>query len=274
MYKLIAVDLDGTLLDDNKEISKETIASIKEAANDGLYFVFSSGRPIITQMRFYNRIGINMPMIACNGAVIAYPDYNNIIINEYFNKDILIDLVNYLNNKNKSFIAWSNNGLYCNKVNKYTTSYHDACKHANVEIKVIKDYNKFYDLLINKMIVIDESDNIQIFLKDVKEDIRNKCNYFTSQSYFLEFVPSGIDKGIAIEKLAKYLDIKKEEIIAIGDGFNDLSMFEHAGLKVAMENASEYVKSQSNYITSNNNNNGVKEVIDKFVLGDNNEKRK
>ena len=59
----------------------------------------------------------------------------------------------------------------------------------------------------------------------------------------------------------------------MGDGFNDLPMFEHAGLKVAMENASEYVKSKSNYITSDNNNNGVKEVIDKFVLGDNNEKR-
>lgn len=273
MYKLIAVDLDGTLLDDNKDISKETIESIKKAVEMGVYFVLSSGRPIITQMRFYNKIGVNMPMIACNGAIIAYPDYNNIIINEHFNKDVLIDLVEYFNNKNKSFIAWSNNDLYCNKVNKYTTSYHDACKHANVNIKEIKDYNKFYDSLINKMIVIDDSDNIQMLIKDVKEDINNKCNYFTSQSYFLEFVPEGIDKGIAIEKLAKYLDIKKEEIIAIGDGFNDLPMFEHAGLKVAMANASKYVKSKSNYITSDNNSNGVKEVIDKFVLGDNNEKR-
>ena len=268
MYKLVAVDLDGTLLDDNKEIDEDTIASIKKAINKGVYFVFASGRPLITQRRFYDKIEKDMPVIACNGAVIAYPSIDKIIINKHFEKDILIDLVNSFNKKNKSFIAWANSTLYCNKMNEYTTSYHDACKHANVKVNLIQDYSSFYNLDINKLIVIDKSENIQSFLKEVKEDINDKCSYFTSQSYFLEFVPSGIDKGIALNSLACYLNIKQDEVIAIGDGANDLSMIEYAKLGVAMENASDYVKFKSNYVTSNNNHKGIKEVLDKFVLGE------
>ena len=209
-----------------------------------------------------------MPVIACNGAVISYPSIDKIIINKHFEKDILIDLVNYFNGNNKSFIAWSNNVLYCNRINEYTTSYHDACKHANVVVNLIEDYNCFYNLDINKLIVIDKSENIQSFLKDVKEGIKDKCSYFTSQSYFLEFVPYGIDKGVALKKLANYLGIKQEEVIAIGDGANDLSMIEYADLGVAMENASDYVKEKADFITSDNNHQGIKEVLDKFVLGE------
>ena len=268
MYKLVAVDLDGTLLDDNKEIDEDTLTSIRQGTSKGVYFVFSSGRPLITQRRFYDKIKIDMPVIACNGAVIAYPSIDNIIINEHFKKDILIDLVNYFNGNNKSFIAWSNNILYCNKINEYTTSYHDACKHANVKVNLIEDYNHFYNLDVNKLIVIDKSENIQLFLKDVKEDIKDKCSYFTSQSYFLEFVPYGIDKGVALKKLANYLGVKQKEVIAIGDGANDLSMIEYAALGVAMGNASDYVKEKADFITSDNNHQGIKEVLDKFVLGE------
>lgn len=273
MYKLVAVDLDGTLLDDNKEIDDSTINSIKESIKKGTYFVFASGRPIITQMRFYDKIGENMPMISCNGGIIAYPYENKIIKNIHFKKDDLKYLVNYFNKNNKSFIAWEGSTLYANTLNEYTTSYHDACKHANVSVNVIKDYNSFYNLLINKLIVIDESDNIQIFLNDVKKDIKRKCNYFTSQSYFLEFVPSSIDKGKALKNLAKYLGIKRKETVAIGDGYNDLSMIRYAHLGVAVNNASEYVKKKAKYITSDNNHQGVKEVLDKYILGENYEKR-
>ena len=268
MYKLVAVDLDGTLLDDNKEIDDATLASIRQAISKGVYFVFASGRPLITQRRFYDKIKIDMPVIACNGGAIAYPSIDDIIINEHFKKDILIELVNYFNKSNKSFIAWSNNTLYCNKINEYTTSYHDACKHANVTVNLIEDYNYFYNLDINKLIVIDKRENIQLFLKEVRKDIKDKCSYFTSQSYFLEFVPYGIDKGVALKKLANYLGIKQEEVIAIGDGANDLSMIEYAALGVAMGNASDYVKEKANYITSDNNHQGIKEVLDKFVLGE------
>lgn len=274
MYKLVAVDLDGTLLDDNKNIDIDTINSIKEAIDKGTYFVIASGRPVITLKRFYDLIDRDMPVISCNGAVLAYPSRNEIILNEHFKKEDLMFLVKYFNDSNKSFIAWSNNDLYCNKINIYTTSYHDACKHADVKIKVIEDYNDFYKLYINKLIVIDDSDKIQVFLKDVKKDIKDRCNYFTSQSYFLEFVSSGIDKGKALEKLSKYLDIEKEEIIAIGDGHNDLSMIEYAHVGVAMENSSEYVKSKADYISASNNNQGVKKVLDKFILGVKDEKSK
>ena len=273
MYKLVAVDLDGTLLDDNKEIDEATLDTINEAINKGTYFVFASGRPVITQMRFYDKIKQNMPIIACNGGIIAYPYENKIIKNIVFKKEELKYLVEYFNKMNKSFIAWEASTLYANTLNEYTTSYHDACKHANVSVNVIDDYDKFYSLNINKLIVIDESDNIQAFLQDVKKEVKRKCNYFTSQSYFLEFVPACIDKGKALASLAKYLGIKKKEIIAIGDGHNDLPMIKYAHLGVSLENASEYVKKKAKYITSDNNHQGVKKVLEKYVLGDNHEKR-
>ena len=273
MYKLVAVDLDGTLLDDNKNIDEETIKSIREIVKNGVYFVFASGRPLVTQRRFFDKINVDMPSIACNGAIIAYPYEDKVIFNKHFKKEDLIFIVKYLKEKNKSFIAWENDKLYANVLDIYTTTYHDACKSANVQINVIEDYDKFYNLSINKLIVIDDSENIQVFLKDVKKDIKRKCNYFTSQSYFLEFTAKGVDKGKSLLKLAKCLGVKRSEIIAIGDGHNDLSMIKRAKLKVAMGQASEYVKSKANYITDSNNNLGVKKVLDTFILGQEYEER-
>jgi hypothetical protein len=119
---------------------------------------------------------------------------------------------------------------------------------------------------INKLLWYDEIERINAFEKEMHDLLGPSVNFHTSQPFFLEFVDVNASKAIALEKLGAYYGIQREEMIAIGDGFNDLSMIEYAGLGVAMENAPEEIKRIADYVTLSNENDGVAYVIEQFIL--------
>lgn len=119
---------------------------------------------------------------------------------------------------------------------------------------------------INKILWYDEVERINEFQKELQGKLSSTVNFHTSQPFFLEFVDVNASKAIALEKLGEYYGIKREEMIAIGDGFNDLSMIEYAGLGVAMENAPSEIKEAADFVTLSNEDDGVAYVIEKFIL--------
>lgn len=269
-YKLLATDMDGTLLDDNKQIDECTRNIINKAISKGLIFVIASGRPIKTLRKYLSLFDNDIYVIAYNGSLIQTSKTNKIIFKEYIEKEILIKIVKFLNDNNKTFIAWQDDNLYCNVKNAYTDNYQ---KVSSVDMIEIKDYNMFYNMKINKVIMIDSEENIKTFMPIVNENLKEDCTFVTSQAYFLEFMKKGINKASSLAEVCKILDIKRDEVIAIGDGFNDLDMLQFAHLNVAPSNACEEIKGCVNYVTSSNNNGGVRKVIEKFVLGEENERK-
>lgn len=273
-YKMIACDIDGTLLDDKRQISTKVKNKIKEASDMGIYFVLSSGRPYMTLRQYVELIGqdsLNANVIALNGASACIN--GNVIYNKFLSKKAKIEILKYINKHNLSYISWTDDALMYNRLDKYTQEYVDICIESTKKYQILKhqrivDEKEFISKNVYKIIIIDESKRIEEIRLDFNQHFTDICAFSTSQAYFLEIYKKGISKEYAIKKIQKALNIKRNEIIAIGDGLNDLEMIKYAHLGVAMENASDKVKKEADYICSDNNHDGVAEVIDKFIIGE------
>ena len=117
-----------------------------------------------------------------------------------------------------------------------------------------------------KFLLLDDGDYLALVEPKVKAALGRDYSVYRSEPYFLEVLPKGIDKAASLERLLTRLDMTKDEMIACGDGYNDLSMIQYAGLGVAMENAVLPVKNAADYVTLSNNDDGVAHVIEKFML--------
>lgn len=263
-YKLIAADMDGTLLNDNREITTKTIMAIKDAVASGVIFTISTGRPIQGVDKYNNLLNLKAPIITYNGAMIVTSDTREVLFSKTLLYKDALKILDIGNELGITMCVWAQNKLYCNIHNHLVDDYK---KLSDVSPNIIDDYDALAKSGITKILWYDQPDiisNVQIKLKDFLFD---KVTYCTSKPTFLEFFNSEVSKAEAMKIIGTIFNIKREEMIAIGDGYNDLSMIEYAGLGIAMANAPEGVKQKSDYTTeSSNNNDGIAEVIEKFVL--------
>ena len=145
-----------------------------------------------------------------------------------------------------------------NQVNSYTEL---EAKINGMEIKYVEDFPGYVNFDVNKCLLQGEPEVIAELEKLLSEKYKGKLGVFRSESFFLEIVPSGVDKALSIDKLLKMTGIKTDECIACGDGFNDISMIKYAGLGVAMSNAKQPVKDAADYITLSNDEDGIAHLL-------------
>ena len=136
----------------------------------------------------------------------------------------------------------------------------------NARIKKVDSLEHFVDYPVAKFLVVGEHAKLLPVQKALLEQFPDIIDAFFSESYFLEVVPAGIAKDKSLENLMQVLGIKQEELMACGDGMNDIPMLKYAGMAVAMENAYPEVKQYADYITSSNDDDGVAKAIEKFIL--------
>ncbi len=263
-FKLIAVDMDGTLLNDKGIITPHTIAAIKAAIDKGVIFTISTGRPIQGVDKYNDILDLKAPIITYNGAMIVQSDTHEILFSKTLLYNDAMDIMKIGNEIGITMLVWANNKLYCNFFNEKVDDYK---KLSNVEPILIDDYNTLAKSGITKILWYEQSNVILNLQHGLEKITFEKVTYCTSKPTFLEFFNSEVSKAKAMKIIGEIYNIKRDEMIAIGDGYNDLPMIEFAGLGVAMENAPEGVKQHSDYITTkSNNSDGIAEVIEKFVL--------
>ncbi len=260
-YKLVAVDVDGTLLDSKGRLSEETLREIRRVNSEGILFVVSSGRPGIGVRRFDFIREIDSPSILCNGAVIADLNRNKILYNCGLEKADAEKLIKMGLSFDTAVFVWSGDDCFCNVLNEKTVRYKNI---SGVEPILFRSAEELIDREITKILWYDEVETVKKFMDILSREQFESVSWCTSNPAFLELVNSRVSKARAMEKIGELYDIKPEEMIAIGDGENDLSMIEYAGLGVAMGNASDYVKERASYITDTNDENGVAKVLRKF----------
>ena len=266
-YKLIAVDMDGTLLNDDKQISPKTVEAIKSAVSRGVLFTISTGRPIQGIDKYNKLLNLKAPLITYNGAMIVQSDTEEVLYSQTLLQHDAMSILNIGMRLGITMCVWANNKLYCNVFNEKVEHYKSL---SNVTPVLIDDYEALAKSGITKVLWYDSADAITNIQQQLREVSFDKVTYCTSQPIFLEFFNSDVSKAEAMKKIGDKYNISREEMIAIGDGYNDLPMIEYAGLGVAMVNAPDGVKQRAHYITHNSNNNdGIAEVINKFVLADN-----
>lgn len=267
MYKLIAIDMDGTLLREDKSVSERTKNAIKAAKEKGVHVVIATGRPIDGVTRYLEELdmyGENDCVLSYNGGLVLKTKTREVI-----SKIALTGAdLHYLHNLSKDLgvhiHAFSEvHGLITPENSKYTEV------EANINnIKInINDYTNIEDdHTIVKVMMIDEPEILQRAIDNLPKEVYEKYTVVRSTPYFLEFLNKEVNKGTGVELLAKHLGIKQEEIMTFGDAGNDLDMIVYAGMGVAMANAFDEIKEAANYITDSNEEDGVAKAIEKFVL--------
>lgn len=265
-YKLMAVDIDGTLLNDKGEITPATLDAIKKSVEQGLVFTLASGRPMKGIEYLNSILNLDVPLITYNGAKIIMSKSKEVVFEQKLAYEF-IKVILELGEKNSvTMMLWKDDQLYVNKMNERVNKYIRSTKVTPI---LMHDRDETIKNGVDKILWYDDAEKMVKHIKEIKELLGDKINYHTSLPFFLEFNDRNASKALAMKKLGEYYGIKQSEMIAIGDGFNDLSMIQYAGLGVAMENAVKSIKSKADYITLSNNEDGIAHVINKFVLKDN-----
>ncbi|MGL4849104.1 MAG: Cof-type HAD-IIB family hydrolase [Clostridium sp.] len=274
MIKLICTDMDGTLLNTDHSVSEENKQALKYALDKGVHIAISTGR-LFTSANFYGRlIGIKTPIISSNGSYIKDVENNKVLFKSPLSLEegreiykILkkYDLSRFFNTWNTAisdseFISnhgykISNEGCTEEEKTKFVVS-------ENVE-EALESYNGE----VLKAICIDYSKEKLEEVKKARKEIEdlNKYEVVCSSPYNFEVMKKGTSKGFAVKKLAEMFDIKKEEILCIGDSENDLSMLQYAGVGVAMGNALDFVKEKADFVTLDNDHAGVANAIYEMI---------
>lgn len=268
MNKLIFCDLDGTLLDDNKNIIDKNTELINKLAYKNCKFIISSGRSNMSIDYFNSFLNLDKSenyTVAFNGAYIYKTNTKEKIIEHLIPSNLALQAIKICKNFNVDVMVYKKELLWFDNLSENVSMY---AKRNMVDYKKVSSIEKVADESVSKVIVIGENNDLKLLENYIlKNNINKVMTTFFSAKNLYEFNPYGIDKGTGIEELASYLNINIENTIAIGDNYNDLSMIKKAGIGVCCKNGECGVKKYADYITKNDNNTGaVAEVIEKFIL--------
>lgn len=261
-YKLMAVDIDGTLLNDRGELTENTKNAIKQWVDKGLIFTIASGRPIQGIEKLNRTLNLDVPFITYNGAMVVMGKSGKVLYEQKLSRNDSREIISLGNNYNVTIMIWNDNKLYVPQINERVENYKMI---SGVEPILIDNLEKIIEKGVTKILWYDEVEKIAQYQKEIGSFLSENVNFHPSRPYFMEFVDKNASKAIAMEKLGQFYGIKQSEMIAVGDGFNDLSMIEYAGLGVAMANSPREVKEKADYITLSNEEDGVAHVIFEFI---------
>ncbi|MCQ2506933.1 MAG: Cof-type HAD-IIB family hydrolase [Lachnospiraceae bacterium] len=259
--KLIATDMDGTLLNSKKEITAETMEAIKYARSKGIIFTVSTGRPLAGVSLFKELLDFEMPAITYNGAVIINSLTKEIIYSQTLDGDDVRKIFEYAKFFEVTHICWAKDHLFVSEFSEKTKQYQSL---SGVELEEMPDVEELVKMGVTKIIFIDEVEKIKKYNDYLAKEYVGNASFMTSQPIFLEFFSNKVSKAKAMEKLGEIYKIAPDEMMAIGDGMNDLSMLNYAYYSVAMGNAASEVKAACRFETLTNDENGVASAIYRY----------
>ncbi|QUM81110.1 Cof-type HAD-IIB family hydrolase [Moritella sp. 5] len=267
MYKLVALDMDGTLLNSQGAISPRNKQAILAAIAQGTRVVLASGRPLEGMTWALEELGMigNDDYVACyNGTLVYQVAGKKLLRSQTVTGADAKSLASLATKLGVYVHAFSlKHGLITPKHNYYTD--HEA-KINGLTITEVDFSTLSDDEEILKVMMIDEPEKLSAAIAQLPAEIYQQYNILQSAPFFLEFLHTDSHKGIGVKAIADQFGINADEVICMGDAGNDKQMLVYAGLGVAMDNASDDIKAIANHITASNDNDGVALAIEKFVL--------
>lgn len=263
-YKILVLDIDGTLTNSQKEVTQVTKAAIRELQKKGVAVVIASGRPTYGVLPLAKTLELEKfggYILSFNGGQIRNCKTGEIIFNQQLPKHLIGDLCDFAQKMNCHMLSYDGDCVITDdKSNRYVN--HEA-HIVKLPVRGIPDFHLYDEADINKCIIVQEGEYLAT-VEPVAVETFPMLNIFRSEPYFLEVVPKGIDKAKSLEVLLRRLNLTREEMVACGDGFNDRTMLEYAGMGVAMANAQEPVKEVADFITKSNDEDGVAYAIEQL----------
>ncbi len=267
-FRLIAADLDNTLLDENSKVSGRTRETIQKAVSRGVKFTIATGRMFKTSVDYMDDLGLgcDWPLINYHGAMIKTAKTEKVILHRPLANRAAIDVIAEANRKSLHVSMFIGDNLYVREENEYTRYYHSL---TGIELQPVGDLISFLErkkVNPTKLSIVSWDGQVDEMETYLKEKYGNKFSILQSRPYFLEITDRKATKGQALRWLAEQEGIKAEEIIAFGDGYNDIDMLDYAGLGVAVANARPEVLKTAALVTGPHHEDGVADIIEKYVL--------
>jgi hypothetical protein len=266
MYKILALDLDGTLTNSKKEITPHTLDVLIKVQQKGIRLVLASGRPIPGIMPLAEQLHLKEYggyILAFNGGLIIDCASGEPIYQKVLDTSVYKHLYEVGNTQDFRILSYLDDCIACEDIENEYVRY-----VAQLNKMKLKKLNSFLDE-INfpepKCLIVGNEEKLAVLEQELVRYYKGKMSIYRSEPFFLEILPLGIDKANRLEYLLNYLGLKKEELMVCGDGYNDLSMIEFAGLGVAMSNAQDVIKEAADYITLSNEEDGVAAAVKKFI---------
>lgn len=269
-YKLLVLDVDGTLLNDAREISKRTLTTLLKVQQMGIRVVLASGRPTYGLMLLAKALELGNYggfIVSYNGCQIIKAQNGKILFERRINPEMLPYLEKKARKNGFAIFTYHDDTIITDSPdNEYIQN---EARLNNLRIIKEDEFSTAIDFSPCKCMLVSEDEEVLIGLeKHWKRRLNGTLDTFRSEPYFLEVVPCGIDKANTLGALLEQLDVTREEVIAIGDGVCDVTMLQLAGFGVAMGHSQDSVKVCADYVTASNEEDGVALAVEKIILAE------
>lgn len=266
-YQVLVLDLDGTLTNSKKEISAPTKQALLEIQEAGKTVVLASGRPINGVAPLAKELKMDCfggYMLSFNGARITKCSTGEIIYNRTLSPEIIKPVYDYVKTfPGLDIISYTDTQILSGiKPNKYVEI---ESRINSMEVVPVEDFPAVLNFPVNKLLITGEPEILETLIAPLQKQYHGLLNISRSEPFFLEIMPRNIDKAQSLQKLLNSIGLTADAMICCGDGYNDLSMIEYAGLGVAMENAQPIIKESADFITRSNDEDGILHVINLFM---------
>lgn len=272
-YKLFVADMDGTLLDDHKKLSDKNIQTIKKLQNFGIRFAVATGRHDSMIKSYLKHLDLHVPVISCNGAMVREPFGDQVLLSQALPKEQSLAVIDICKEKNATFHIYGHESIFGEKLSHKMLYYHNLNKalpsKEQTKLVIVPDCK---DIVFNepeplyKFLILSDTNK---GLSDIQDRLDKLEGLTVCQSMpkLFDVMKEGITKAYALQKLSESLGIKRNEIVAIGDQFNDIDLIEYAGLGIAVANAENALKEKADMVTiANNNEDAVSEAIETILF--------
>ncbi|MBP1926525.1 Cof subfamily protein (haloacid dehalogenase superfamily) [Sedimentibacter acidaminivorans] len=269
--KWCVCDMDGTLLNSDGLISIENESALKKLQEMGIEVIIASGRTDLMMKSYIKQLELKGHIICCNGGLVKKIETDEVIYKKLIDKETAEKVIKYCFENAVNFLVYTIDMVYSNSENQRAKYYENLNSSLSQEFRIPIDYieyaeiDKLLEKDIFKVLIIEKDDERKDSIARHFSDV-TELAVVTSAKGLLDIMASGVSKGDAIKKLSEELKIDLKEVIAFGDNYNDLEMFEAVGFPVAMENAVEDIKAHSKFITRSNDESGVAYAIDNLFL--------
>ena len=265
-YKMIVLDIDGTLTNDEKKITPKTLDALKKAQENGIILVLASGRPVAglgklcRELEMEKHHGI---LLAYNGGKLLDAQSGTVLYEKAIPQERAKAVLRHLEKFSVSPMVMKENYLYVPDKEGYKADYEAGIN--GLEIVEVGKLSEFLDFAPVKILTAAPNEVLLEYMDAITSPFQNEFAFAMSAPFYLECNMKGINKAASLELVCRNMGISSNDIIAFGDAQNDISMVEYAGLGVAMGNACDELKSIADEVTLSNNEDGIAIVLEKYL---------
>lgn len=264
-YKVIVMDVDGTLTNKEKKMTQKTKEALMKAQKQGMTLVLASGRPtnglqcLVKELEMDQYQGL---LVSYNGSQVIDLTTNDVLFNQPLSVAEIKSILKHLKQFNITPMIDDGTHLYVENVEGYLVDY--ETKGNQFVLKQVDDLESFVNFECSKILTSGMPEYMEEIFEEMKAPFNEELSCMFTAPFYVEYTAQGIDKAKALESVLSHLGYHKDEMIAFGDGHNDTSMIEFAGLGIAMGNAVDALKERSNFVTLSNDEDGIAYALEKF----------